>query len=152
MTKRRPRARIGEGWLSEDAYIFFKWDGTIRTAWAQGKTDAEILDFWTQHRDAILARYLADLRRKGPGWAGRRPRVLFDELEAQYPRRRTGVERWIGPVRSDGGDRTQTEAVFETDLRYLGRLGLLEPWEQAVFEATKKKRRGRTDRGDDAIA
>jgi hypothetical protein len=62
-----------------------------------------------------------------------RPNIYLAELEAEHPRRKTGIHKWYGPVRPDGGDRTKTEDVYETDEEYLSRLGLLEPWEKEVL-------------------
>jgi len=136
---RRTRGRIGNDGLSEDAYIFFKWDGTLSNGFADGKTKDEISAFWREHRGAIMARYLSDLRVKGPGFAGKRPSFYFDELEQKKPRRKTGKETWVGPCLSDGGDREITDDVFETDFQYLKRLKLLEPRELETIKPKIKK-------------
>jgi hypothetical protein len=138
---RRTRGRIGADGLSEHAYIFFKWSGTLSNGFADGKTKDEILAFWREHREAILSRYLVDMRQKGPGWAGKRPLFYFFELEMKKPRRKTGTKQWIGPVRSDGKDRTIIDDVFETDFQYLKRLGLLEPWEVEAEPVKPKMRK-----------
>lgn len=125
---RKTRGRVGADGLTNDAYIYFKWSGTIGNSFNAGKTESEILAFWKTHRTAIMARYLEEKRLKGDR-DGKRPFFYFAELELKKPRRKTGTEKWIGPVRSDGGDRTIIDDVFESDFRYLKRLGLLEPWE-----------------------
>jgi hypothetical protein len=135
---RRTRGRIGADGLTNDAYIFFKWNGTIANDFSAGKTKDEILTFWREHRRAIMSRYLEDIRIKGPGWAGKRPSFYLDELEAKERRRKTGTHEWIGQARSDGVNRTIIDDVFETDLQYLKRLGLLEPWEMEAAHADKQ--------------
>lgn len=135
---RRTRGRIGSDGLSHDAYIFFKWNGTLSNGFGDVKTEKEILEFWKEHRDVILSRYMEEMKLTGPDGAGRRPSFYFDELELKKPRRKTGKEKWIGPCRKDGGDQTIIDDVFETDFQYLKRLGLLEPWEVAA-EPVKTK-------------
>ena len=126
---RRTRTRIGPEGLSNQAYVYYKWSGTIGNGFSDGKTQEEILEFWREHRDEIMKLYLEDLKKKGAGWESMRPRFYFNELEEKRPRRKTGKKKWIGPVRSDDGDRTIIDDKFETDFQYLKRLGLLEPWE-----------------------
>lgn len=140
---RRTRGRIGFEGLTNEAYIYFKWSGTIANGFSDGKTKEEILTFWREYREAILSRYLEDMRLKGPGWEGRRPRFYFDEMEVKKPRRKTGTHKWIGPCRIDGGDRTIIDDVYETDFQYLKRLGLLEPWELAAAPVKAKSRRSK---------
>jgi hypothetical protein len=134
---RRTRGRIGFEGLTNEAYIFFKWNGTIANDFSDGKTESEILAFWNQHRDAIMTRYLDEMEQR-KDFSGKRPSFYFYEMEKKKPRRKTGTHKWIGPVRSDGGDRTIIDDVFETDFQYLKRLGLLEPWELAA-EPVKTK-------------
>ncbi len=148
MLQRQTRARIGDAGIPEAAMTYFRWSGTIQTEWSRGRTEPEILAFWQANKEALMARYLADLKRKGPPWAGRRPSFFFDELESMHPRRKVGVTRWIGPIRLDGGDRECSEPKYESDLQYLARLGLLEEWEWAALEASKRTRRGRADHGE----
>ena len=138
---RKTRGRIGADGLSNDAFVFFKWHGTISNGFSDGKTPDEILAFWREHRVEILARYLAENRLRGR--AGMRPSFYFEELERKQPRRKTGKEKWIGPVRIGGGDRTIIDDVFETDFQYLKRLDLLEKWELAgeILKGTKKSKK-----------
>jgi hypothetical protein len=95
--------------------------------WATGKSKQQILDFWKKHRAEILAE--DDRQRQALGKPFMRPAIYLDELEAKHPRRQIGTETWVGPVRPDGGDRTESEPVYEDDVTYLHRLGLAEPWE-----------------------
>jgi len=126
--RRLPRARIGADGLSNDAYIYFKWSGTISTEWSKDKTEEEIISFWKANKAAIMARYLEEMRLKSD-FSGRRPSFYFDELEEKRPRRKTGTEKWWGPQQSDGQSHEMTDDVYESDYRYLKRLGLLEKWE-----------------------
>ena len=131
---RRLRPRIGDAGVTEAMYVFFKWAGTLSNDYGirffdlpDPERGEAICAEWQKHRAVLIARYAAEMRDRGQ--VGRRLRHHVEELEAQHPRRKTGTARWIGPVRSDGGDRMVTETVYETDLQYLKRLGLLEPWE-----------------------
>jgi len=125
---------------------FFWWGGTLGVGqgyeWRKGKTEAEVLEFWNKHREGILKWFIEKcrLRKMDPG---RRPNQFWDELEPETPRRKIGTEKWMGPVRSDGGSREITEDKFESDAQYLDRLGLLEPWEKEQFEAEKGRKRGK---------
>jgi hypothetical protein len=129
---RRTRDRvIGSGGLTESALSYFWWGGTISNDWAKGKTFDEIMVFWKEHREAIIKWYIEKNHSRN-GEPRKRPSFLWYELELQKKgRRKTGTHKWVGPVRGDGGDRTITDDVFESDLRYLKRLGLpLEEWER----------------------
>jgi hypothetical protein len=138
---KRTRGRTGAAGLTEAALSYFWWGGTIPSnSWAEGKSEAEILKFWKKHRTAILEWYVEkNLHRKGD--PGKRPEFFWSEIEGENPRQKIGTERWIGPVRSDGGSREITDDVYETDARFLDRLGLLEPWEKKQFEAEKGRKR-----------
>jgi hypothetical protein len=136
--KRNRRIPINPSHLSNQAYVFFKWSGSIANGFSDGKTREEILAFWKEHREEIMKLYLEDLKKRGSGWEGKRPQFYFDELEEKKTRRKIGVEKSIGPVRSDGGDRTVIDDRFESDFRYLKRLGLLEPWEVELEKGGKK--------------
>jgi hypothetical protein len=135
---RKPRrvikTRIIEG-ISEAALSFFWWDGTADLhGWAVNKTEAEIVAFWQKHKRAILDFYIERNRQRN-GDPGQRPHWFWDELRRK--RRKTGKDKWIGPVRADGGDRTIIEDRYETDYQFLKRLDLLEGWEK---ECEPKKR------------
>ena len=133
---RRTRGRIGADGLTNDAYIFYKWGGTFQNSFSHGKSKDEIMAFWEKYRDVIMQRYFDEAKRRGPGWASRRPSFYFNELEAKHPRRITGKNEWIGPMRPDGGDRTIIDDVYESNFQYLKRLGLLEAWELEHLETT----------------
>jgi hypothetical protein len=114
--------RGAEG-VSEDAYEYYTFgpffDGED---WAKNKTPDELQAFWNKHRQAIMDRYLADMRRRG--WAGHRPDHFWSDLKE--PRLKTGTREYY----KTWPDREKYIAdVFETDYEFLKRLGLLEPWE-----------------------
>lgn len=99
--------------------------------WAACKSKTEITAFWRKHRREILIE--DDRQRQALGKPFRRSGIYMDELEAKHKRRQTGVERWIGPCRPDGGDRTEVDPVYEDDAAYLHRLGLLAGWELEAY-------------------
>ena len=138
--KKAIERRTGTG-LTESALSWFWWGGTIPNAWGQGKTPEEIRAFWRKHRREILTLFIEKNRLRG-GHPGHRPEQFWEELEAQEPRRKTGREKWIGPVRIGGGIRTIVDDVFETDFEYLKRLDLLEKWELAgeILKGTEKSK------------
>ena len=127
---RKPRS--GAHGIDPEAIMFFMWNGTLPTRWSMARTEQEIRLFWEDHREVLLELFL-ERNRQRKGEPGARPRMYWDELEEQgHRRRRTGTHVWCGPVRGDGGNRsTLREPRFESDLRFLKRLGLpLAPWEE----------------------
>lgn len=91
-------------------------------------TGEEISAFWQEHKREILQVFME--RARAEGTPGRRPEDFINELEEQHPRLRTGQGAFWGPWQG-GPPREPTKyPIFETDLQYLGRLGLLEPWEK----------------------
>ena len=126
----KARPRKSEEAVTDAVVSYFWWGGTIYNEWAARLTEEEILTYWKTHYDEILERYI-ERNRQRKGEPGARPRMFWDELEEQgHKRRRTGTHVWCGPVRGDGGDREIREPRFESDLRFLKRLGLpLAPWE-----------------------
>lgn len=112
--------------VSEDAYQFYSFgpffDGEI---WATGKSEEELFSFWKEHKIQIMKRYMAELRAKGPSWAGNRPEYFWREIN--IPRLKTGVQKYYNPW----PDREEHyRDIFESDREFLGRLGLLEAWEK----------------------
>ena len=134
--KRMSRTPKGGQRVTDAAMSYFSWGGVLGCGpgkdWADERTPEEIDAFWKEHRDEIMSRYMAEQKRRG--WVAERPPAFWDEIESK--RRRRGVEKWIGPVRADGGDRTMTEPKYESDFAFLKRLNLLEPWE---LELGKKR-------------
>ena len=140
MKKYRTRTRIGDSGVPNGKYEYFAW-GDYFTDWGKGLSAAEILAEWKKHRAAILARYVAELREKGPAWAGKRPQIYFDELEAKHPRRRVGTGKYWGPWANGGPPKEETRyPIYESDLAYLARLGLLEEWERALLPSAQSER------------
>lgn len=135
---REKRTRAGDNdiqsWLRWHTTIllFVSPIGRMKSPW----TGESSLAFWRKHRKIIIAAYLEQNREKNRPF--QRPDIFFGELEEKHPRRKTGTIKWIGPVRSDGGDRTRIDDIFETDYQYLKRLGLLEPWEKEVLNHADK--------------
>lgn len=135
----RKRGRGGAG-LSESAKSYFWWNGLIYNEWVKEKSEAEVLKFWQKNRKEILEWFI-ERNRQNKGEPGKRPEMFWQEITEE--RRKTGTEKWIGPVRSDGGSREITEDVYESDAQYLDRLGLLTGWEKEQFEAEKGQKRGK---------
>lgn len=145
---REKRTRAGandiQSWLRWHTTIllFVSPTGRMKSPW----TGESSLAFWRKHRKIIMAAYLEQNREKNRPF--QRPDIFFGELEEKHPRRKTGTHKWIGPVRSDGGDRTRIDDVFETDYQYLKRLGLLEPWKRMSIMPTNRNRRTRNRKDD----
>lgn len=148
---RRTRTRIG---CEIEAHAhYFDRGYLLAGRQERAAAAAERFSFWKKYRQEIIDFCLAENR--AAGRAGKRPFPFWDEIEAEKPRRKIGVETWIGPIRPDGGDRTIKEDIYEDDDQYLARLGLLEPWEIEIINkkdntnhadksnanATKAKRR-----------
>jgi hypothetical protein len=130
-TNRRHRGREREAvdGLSEVAYLYFTFGPFFEAeGFADGKTPQELRGLWRRHRSAIMARYMAENRAKGPGWEGIRPDMFWEELEE--PRRKTAPGEFSSQKVWDHQRRVHD--WVETDLAYLRRLGLLEPWELAA--------------------
>jgi hypothetical protein len=134
------RRRLSRSWggvaegLSEAAYEFYTFgpffDGE---EWAAVKAEAELDAFWKAHREAIMSRFLKDLRLKGVGWEGNRPDFFWREIKEK--RRKTGTREYFKPW----GDREKHYAdVFETDFEFLKRLNLLESWELNAHKGQQK--------------
>ncbi len=95
-------------------------------------TKRDRLAYWRKNKTAIMA--ADDRQRQAANKPFQRPYPFMDEIEREHPRRRIGTETWVGPCRPDGGDRTETDAVYETDRDYLYRLGLLSDWELEHYQ------------------
>ena len=133
---RKSRKPVNAQGLSEAAYEFFTFgdffDGEI---WAQGKTESEISAFWKAHRQAIMARYMAENRARGPGWEGRRPEYFWKELtEPRLPVDMTLRDDELYDVKKVGYD------GLEADYAFLKRLNLLEDWELENQEENHERR------------
>jgi hypothetical protein len=136
-TNRRRQSRSWAGGaegLSEAAYQFYSFgpffDGET---WAEGQSESDLLAFWRAHRDAIMSRFLSDLCRKGPAWAGDRPDFFWREIKEK--RRKTGIREYF----NTWFDREKHYAdVYESDVEFLARLGLLENWEKIDAHVGKK--------------
>ena len=140
---KRTRGRTGSGGLTEAALSYFWWNGTIpNNEFLQGKTEAEILKFWKKHRTAILEWYI-EKNRQRKGDPGKRPEMFWQEITEE--RRKTGVEKWFGPVSADGKSREQVDDVFESDAQYLKRLNLLQGWELDYKPPEKATKRRKTE-------
>jgi hypothetical protein len=131
---RRPRQRVGIDGLTENAYQFYAsgdfFGGEI---FAEGKTEEELLAFWNKHREAIMARYLTELRAKGTSWFGSRPDYFFKELSA--PRLPMSMDLASNQLY----DRRKVACDgLEADFFYLQRLGLLEDWELSPAAGREK--------------
>ena len=138
---KRTRDRVGAGGLSDAAFSYFWWEGTIHNEWAEAKTLEEIKSFWKENRRAILDWYIEKVRLRK--WdAGRRPSFFWDEIKEA--RRKTGNEGYFKPMSKDGQDTTEYfEDIYETDYQFLKRLNLLEGWEKEIMPA--KGNKGRED-------
>jgi hypothetical protein len=122
----RPRKEIqkrGAGGIPEAAYEYFAhgpfFDGE---EWAKEKSEMAIEDFWKNHRDFIMERYLEENRKRA--WVGRRPDFFWRDLTE--PRLKTGTREYYKPYPDT---KKYIADVFETDFEFLKRLNLLEPWE-----------------------
>jgi hypothetical protein len=93
-----------------------------------GKTQDELHTFWLSHRVAILSRFSEENRAKGPGWAGIRPWPFY-ELEDRAPRLKTAPKEFDSQKVWD--PQRHVHDWVESDIEYLGRLGLLQEWELA---------------------
>ena len=128
--RRKMRTPINPDGLTNDAYIFFKWDGTISNGWAKDRTESETLAFWNQHRKAIMTRYLEEMRLK-KDYSGKRPSFFWDEIKER--RKKTGKEAYFKPWTKDGVDMKEYfEPIYESDYRFLKRLGKLADWEAGL--------------------
>ena len=123
---RRTRGRaVGAGGITEADYVFFSFGDFFEGEdWAKGKSEKEIEEFWKAHRGAIMDRYFSENRARGPG---SRP-WPFWKWEMTEPRRGTEPKEFKSQKVWD--HHLREFAWVETDLEYLKRLGLLEPWEQ----------------------
>ena len=142
MTKRMMRKRLGEDGLTEAQYLCLAHGAYFAGADAAAyRTPAERRALWIRHKAAVLDRWMAALRTRGAGWAGKRPAAFFDELEvAGHTRRKTGTGRYWGPWTKDGPPTEETEYdLIENDWQFLNRLGLLEPWERAAGDPESGK-------------
>lgn len=126
--RRRTRDRLtGAEGLTAVIYTFLSsGDFFEAEGFADGKSEAELRRLWTKHRAAVMARYSAECRQKGPGWAGERP-WPFWKWEDREPRRPTPPREFSSQKVWDRQRRMYD--WVETDWEYLRRLGLLEPWE-----------------------
>lgn len=113
----------------EEAAHFFRFGYLIGCgkSFLAGMGARDRLQYWRKHKTAIMA--ADDRQRQAANKPYQRCYPFWEEIERENPRRQTGVARWIGPCRPDGGDRTEVDPIFETDAQYLHRLNLLAPWE-----------------------
>lgn len=125
---RRTRGRVGADGLTEGAYYFFSSGPFFEGEdWVKEKSEEEIESFWKAHRREIMDRFMADIRRKGKSWEGDRPEFFWREIKE--PRLKTGTREYYKPW----PDREKhIEDVYETDVEFLARLGLLEAWEKEL--------------------
>ena len=137
----RKRGRGGAG-LSESAKSFFWWNGLIYNEWVKGKSETEVLKFWQKNRLEILEWFI-ERNRQNKGEPGKRPEMFWQEITEE--RRKTGVEKWFGPVSADGKSREQVDDVFESDYQFLKRLNLLQGWELDYKPPEKAKKRRKTE-------
>lgn len=125
---RQTRGRVnGTGGIAHAAYIYYTWGPFFDAEdYEQGKTKAELKEFWKTHRETILARYLEENRRKG--LPGRRPDYFWQEINEA--RLKIGEEKYWPPWGPTGPPKEpKIIDVMESDFNFLSRLGLLEPWE-----------------------
>ena len=132
--KRIARGRKGaRNQVTDAALSYFHWNGTLHVGpvyeWAQERTEAEIRAFWDEHRVEILSAYI-EKNQIQKGEPGKRPQAFWNELsQAGKRRKKTGTEKFQGPMTKDGLPEPETLGVYESNYRFLKRLRLLEPWE-----------------------
>jgi hypothetical protein len=127
---RRSRGRTSADGITENDYYYFTWillDG-MDDGYKARRTEAEHREFWKEHREAIMARYLEEIKSKGPGWYGCRPWPFFkwDVTEPRLPADITLASNELYDPKKVGSD------GLEADFAYLKRLGLLEEWELEI--------------------
>lgn len=120
---------IGAGGFSEDAYQYYSSGPFFGGEdFEQGKTEEELKAFWNKHRQAIMERFMAELRLKVKGWEGHRPDRYWQDLKdsGAAPRLHLVVKL----ADNELYDNKKVEpSGREADFAYLKRLGLLEDWE-----------------------
>jgi len=123
---RKERIRRGPQGITDVDYLYYsKGDFFEAEDYASGKSQEELRAFWDKNRETIMGRYMEANRQRG--WAGKRPWPFWkwDMPEPQRPvppgdyesqkvyDHQKGIHDWV-----------------ENDAQYLGRIGLLEPWEK----------------------
>jgi len=59
------------------------------------------------------------------------------EWEKRKPRKKIGIEKWLGVQKGPKPRKWEIENVYEDNEQYLARLGLLEPWEIEILSKRK---------------
>ncbi len=87
--RRRTRELTTHDGLSADALASF-CDGPFFGGedFEAATTEAERRALWREHKSALMNRFMAELRQKGPAWAGVRPSVFW-EWDEREPQRAT---------------------------------------------------------------
>jgi hypothetical protein len=124
----RPKKEIqkrGAGGISEADYVYFtSGDFFEAENYEIGKSEEELRMFWEKHRQAILERYMNEMRAKG--WIANRP-WYFWKVDMVESRLKTPPGEFDAQKVWD--HHRNIYNWVETDFAYLKRLGLLEPWE-----------------------
>ena len=129
---RRVRVQaIGFGGITEIDYLYYSCGSFFQAeSYENGKSKVELRDFWIKNSSLIMTRYMEEAHAKNhPGcrpWAWWK--WSMPEAQRPVPAGKFSAQRvW---------DHQRNEFDWvETDLEYLKRLGLLEPWEKEVDNA-----------------
>jgi hypothetical protein len=127
--RRTPRGRMSSAGITEADFLYFTWGPFFEAeGYTDNKTEEELKAFWKEHRGPIMARYLEEIKLKGPGWHGCRPWPFFkwDVSEKRLP---VPEEMRFGP---NGlyDYRVSNPDGMEGNYAFLKRLNLLENWEK----------------------
>lgn len=123
---RRKRTQSTSGGITEADYIYFTCGAFFDAEnYGDGKTQDELRAFWKTHRAAIMQRYLA--QEKSRLHLGHRPWPIW-EWELMEPRLKTAAREYTSV--KVWNRQAKVYDWVETDIEYLARLGLLEPWER----------------------
>jgi len=128
--QRTMRGRVAGG---DDIVSWLRWHtGILRFIHINIRGDSPwtpetSMAFWKKNKKVIMRTYLDQNKEKNRPFL--RPDCYLEEIETQFPRLKVGSESWIGPIQSDGSDRTRVAEVYESDEAYLRRMGLAEDWE-----------------------
>lgn len=101
--------------------------------WKDQQTEADLRKAWKKYKPAIMTRDMEEDR--AWGIVGRRSWAYFEyDLEPPHPRLVVGKETYHPPYGDGPVERPNGKGVYETDLQYLSRLGLLYEWETEALQ------------------